>query len=170
MNCNTGTTALWRRARDARVEGQPICNACGLYEKLHGTKRPLVMKKDTVQRRKRKTPAKVKKVRKMLDSKSSEEDSDNSQQFMTGMSSFDQYKPPSQHIEETIEYYGYSSEASQPLQDDKQSGEGGYMCVPPTEVSSGIREYVCSNDNCKHLKFTSWDGPMGVKEHNKLCH
>ena len=131
--------------------------------------------KDTVQRRKRKTPALEKKVRKLriLDSKSSEEDSDHSQQFTTEMSSFDQYKPPEQQFEETIEYYGYSSdvkESSQPLQNDKQSASEGFVCVPPGEVGSGIREYVCSNDNCKHLRFTSWDGPSGVKEHNKLCH
>jgi GATA-binding protein 1 len=30
-NCQTYTTTLWRR----NVEGLPVCNACGLYKKLH---------------------------------------------------------------------------------------------------------------------------------------
>lgn len=29
--------------------GEPVCNACGLYYKLHGVKRPLSMKKDAIQ-------------------------------------------------------------------------------------------------------------------------
>lgn len=31
-NCHTSTTTLWRR----NAEGEPVCNACGLYMKLHG--------------------------------------------------------------------------------------------------------------------------------------
>ncbi|XP_023991381.1 transcription factor GATA-5-like [Salvelinus sp. IW2-2015] len=31
-NCLTSTTTLWRR----NAEGEPVCNACGLYMKLHG--------------------------------------------------------------------------------------------------------------------------------------
>ncbi|XP_074656237.1 uncharacterized protein LOC141909622 [Tubulanus polymorphus] len=49
-NCGTSTTSLWRRNN----EGEPVCNACGLYYKLHGINRPLSMKKDGIQTRKRK--------------------------------------------------------------------------------------------------------------------
>ncbi|XP_061173735.1 transcription factor GATA-4-like isoform X2 [Saccostrea echinata] len=49
-NCSTTTTTLWRRNN----EGEPVCNACGLYYKLHGVNRPLAMKKDGIQTRKRK--------------------------------------------------------------------------------------------------------------------
>ncbi|KAK6167804.1 hypothetical protein SNE40_021745 [Patella caerulea] len=49
-NCHTSTTTLWRRNN----EGEPVCNACGLYYKLHGINRPLAMKKDGIQTRKRK--------------------------------------------------------------------------------------------------------------------
>nr|AHA51251.1 GATA domain-containing protein [Bathyctena chuni] len=49
-NCNTQKTTLWRR--DAA--GQPVCNACGLYFKLHQQNRPPNMKKDTIQSRNRK--------------------------------------------------------------------------------------------------------------------
>ncbi|XP_075427539.1 transcription factor GATA-5 isoform X2 [Ascaphus truei] len=49
-NCHTTTTTLWRR----NSEGEPVCNACGLYMKLHGVPRPLAMKKESIQTRKRK--------------------------------------------------------------------------------------------------------------------
>ncbi|KAL0077960.1 GATA-type zinc finger transcription factor, partial [Phycomyces blakesleeanus] len=48
-NCGTNTTPLWRR----NEEGQTICNACGLYYKLHSVQRPIAMKKTTIKRRKR---------------------------------------------------------------------------------------------------------------------
>ncbi|XP_073984849.1 uncharacterized protein isoform X3 [Rhodnius prolixus] len=49
-NCSTSATSLWRR----NTQGEPVCNACGLYFKLHGVNRPLAMKKDSIQTRKRK--------------------------------------------------------------------------------------------------------------------
>ncbi|RWS09365.1 hypothetical protein B4U79_10277 [Dinothrombium tinctorium] len=49
-NCDTTTTSLWRR----NAKGDTVCNACGLYFKLHGVSRPLTMKKDSIQTRKRK--------------------------------------------------------------------------------------------------------------------
>lgn len=38
-NCQTTTTTLWRR----NAEGEPVCNACGLYMKLHGVSSPTVL-------------------------------------------------------------------------------------------------------------------------------
>ncbi|GBP77090.1 Transcription factor BCFI [Eumeta japonica] len=49
-NCHTTTTSLWRR----NAHGETVCNACGLYYKLHSINRPLTMKKDAIQTRKRK--------------------------------------------------------------------------------------------------------------------
>lgn len=49
-NCHTSNTSLWRR----NTLGEPVCNACGLYYKLHGVPRPMAMKKDSIQTRKRK--------------------------------------------------------------------------------------------------------------------
>ncbi|OTF71207.1 GATA-binding factor-like protein, partial [Euroglyphus maynei] len=52
-NCKTTSTTLWRRNNS----GEPVCNACGLYFKLHNINRPLSMKKDGIQTRKRKPKA-----------------------------------------------------------------------------------------------------------------
>ncbi|XP_011296853.1 uncharacterized protein [Fopius arisanus] len=49
-NCRTSNTTLWRRNNN----GEPVCNACGLYFKLHNVNRPMSMKKDGIQTRKRK--------------------------------------------------------------------------------------------------------------------
>ena len=57
-NCGTQHTSLWRR--DAG--GAPVCNACGLYYKLHGKPRPHSWRRDVTTTRVRKTRNKMKKV------------------------------------------------------------------------------------------------------------
>ncbi|SAM07430.1 hypothetical protein [Absidia glauca] len=48
-NCTTTLTPLWRRDD----EGAPLCNACGLYWKLHHQHRPISMKKNVIKKRQR---------------------------------------------------------------------------------------------------------------------
>ncbi|KAH7730985.1 Protein ELT-1 d [Aphelenchoides avenae] len=59
VNCKTTVTTLWRRNHMQ----EPVCNACGLYYKLHNVARPVAMKKDTIQFRNRKATQKAKKMK-----------------------------------------------------------------------------------------------------------
>ncbi|MCJ1228605.1 hypothetical protein MMC12_005266 [Toensbergia leucococca] len=49
QNCTTSTTPLWRRDEIGSV----LCNACGLFLKLHGTPRPISLKTDVIKSRNR---------------------------------------------------------------------------------------------------------------------
>lgn len=48
-NCGTNDTPLWRRCPKNTV----LCNACGLYLKLHGENRPLSMNRGVIRKRQR---------------------------------------------------------------------------------------------------------------------
>lgn len=48
-NCGTTKTPLWRR----NANGESLCNACGLFYKLHGVVRPISMKTDIIRKRNR---------------------------------------------------------------------------------------------------------------------
>eukprot|EP00123_Amoebidium_parasiticum_P001306 comp12362_c1_seq1/m.7243 comp12362_c1_seq1/g.7243 ORF comp12362_c1_seq1/g.7243 comp12362_c1_seq1/m.7243 type:complete len:507 (-) comp12362_c1_seq1:255-1775(-) len=50
-NCKTTTTTLWRRNGQS---GEMVCNACGLYWKLHKKARPVNMTSHTIKKRNRK--------------------------------------------------------------------------------------------------------------------
>jgi hypothetical protein len=48
-NCHTTNTPLWRRDEN----GSTLCNACGLYQKMHHSARPISMKTDLPRKRQR---------------------------------------------------------------------------------------------------------------------
>ncbi|KAK1350742.1 GATA zinc finger domain-containing protein [Hamiltosporidium tvaerminnensis] len=47
-NCQTKETSLWRR-----LNGEVVCNACGLYFKMHGVRRPITLKTNFIKKRRR---------------------------------------------------------------------------------------------------------------------
>ncbi|KAJ7287172.1 hypothetical protein C8J57DRAFT_1283087 [Mycena rebaudengoi] len=49
FNCQTTVTPFWRKGDKSQI----VCNACGLYYKLHGSARPISMKSDVIRRRSR---------------------------------------------------------------------------------------------------------------------
>ena len=51
-NCGTHETSLWRKAKDG--SNLTVCNACGLYAKLHGKPRPVSWRRDVTTTRQRK--------------------------------------------------------------------------------------------------------------------
>lgn len=65
QNCATSTTPLWRRDEIGSV----LCNACGLFLKLHGSPRPISLKTDVIKSRNRvKTASQVQKKKVSIDS------------------------------------------------------------------------------------------------------
>ena len=61
-NCGTTRTSLWRRIKGSEIciadisnSAKTVCNPCGLYHKRHGVHRPLHLRKDSIQRRTRKS-------------------------------------------------------------------------------------------------------------------
>jgi len=53
FNCHTLKTPLWRKD----PTGNTLCNACGLFYKLHGTTRPLSLKTDVIKKRSSRRPS-----------------------------------------------------------------------------------------------------------------
>ncbi|KDQ55165.1 hypothetical protein JAAARDRAFT_60115 [Jaapia argillacea MUCL 33604] len=51
-HCGTRKTSVWRRSK----EGAQVCNACGVYQRLRGTERPLSLKKNKVKPRTKHAP------------------------------------------------------------------------------------------------------------------
>jgi hypothetical protein len=69
VNCLTTNTTLWRR----NSHGEPVCNACGLYYKLHNVSRPVTMRKEGIQSRNRKAHSKSKRSKAETDLDQSDE-------------------------------------------------------------------------------------------------
>jgi len=42
--------------------------------------------------------------------------------------------------------------------------------VNPMDINKGMRSYRCQSSSCRNLKFSSLDGPQGVREHMLSCH
>ena len=42
--------------------------------------------------------------------------------------------------------------------------------IAPLEISRGMRSYSCTSEGCKHLHFTTFEGPNSVKEHIAIHH
>uniref|UniRef100_A0AC34PUV5 GATA-type domain-containing protein n=1 Tax=Panagrolaimus sp. JU765 TaxID=591449 RepID=A0AC34PUV5_9BILA len=92
VNCETTNTTLWRR----NAEGGTVCNACGLYYKLHNVARPKTMKKEGIQSRNRKAHSKTGKAKsEPSDSEEMSMNQSNGHNFSSNMNApiYDMIKP-----------------------------------------------------------------------------
>ena len=92
-NCKTFKTPLWRRD----PQGNTLCNACGLFQKLHGTMRPLSLKSDVIKRRNAK-----KRTKKNQDTNTGIKDSSNTQNVMDFVSKSRPDKMKKTTLKETL--------------------------------------------------------------------
>ncbi|XP_032990856.1 transcription factor GATA-4 isoform X5 [Rhinolophus ferrumequinum] len=121
-NCQTTTTTLWRR----NAEGEPVCNACGLYMKLHGVPRPLAMRKEGIQTRKRK-PKNLNKSKAAAGPAGSESlpsTSSASSTSSTVATSSGEEMRPIKTEPGLVSHYGHSSSMSQTFSVSAMSGHG----------------------------------------------
>ncbi|KAG0740628.1 hypothetical protein G6F57_005427 [Rhizopus arrhizus] len=90
-NCHTTNTPLWRR----NPEGEPLCNACGLFYKLHGTVRPLSLKTDVIKKRNRhtRTARNVKSLRTRRHNNKYGNESSSSSSICSELDSFEECSP-----------------------------------------------------------------------------
>jgi len=168
-NCETGETSLWRRA----TNGTPICNACGLYEKLHNESRPLTMRRDRVQKRKRKHPAQGRRRRRQQPRGKSDLASQVSLNLRRNAPIFD--NSLQDNMSSFCNFYDSpaakdSSQSSRVQEKVFITSEEAEQGVNPMDINKGMRSYRCQSSSCRNLKFSSLDGPQGVREHMLSCH
>ncbi|CAO3598522.1 unnamed protein product [Absidia cylindrospora] len=130
-NCRATSTPLWRRDD----QGNTICNACGLYYKLHNVHRPVSMKRSVIKRRKRLV------VVAGDDDRNTSDDNDNDE--------LDEDDPPL----ESVVYHGsdqqHRKKRTKPptanrKRANKTRGKGKLNDMAPTEASQvpAIEDYI----------------------------
>lgn len=144
-NCHTKKTPLWRR----NPEGEPLCNACGLFLKLHGETRPLRLKSDVIKKRNRSSN----KSKRQADAKHT------SQQLMKVMphTSLQQRTPPEQPLcpQDSISARNHASgtqpspvssrasqfnDSSRPTSEESSPGVSSVATSPEVDASSLFRD------------------------------
>lgn len=168
-NCGTNTTTLWRRNN----EGEPVCNACGLYFKLHGINRPLQMRKDSIQSRKRKPKNKKTdesnkdeisdKDKKVSDEKCSKDIDRQSLPSTTNKSSPSQQPRPSQSV---------TSPNINPQSDVKikQESQSSSFTSLPSPTSGLVTPPITPSLNCTPANgmFSAYATATGTSNFTKL--
>lgn len=125
-NCKADKTSLWRRNN----LGETVCNACGLYFKLHKCNRPITMKKDCIQKRKRKPKAtedKSKRSNKSLKEPKSENG-------ISGLHNFPEGVLKQDAVDTTI-----STSASQSFHNHESEYVNSVRLLPPMYSPDGFR-------------------------------
>jgi hypothetical protein len=154
-NCKTTNTVLWRRD----TSGGTLCNACGLFFKLHGVNRPMRMKTDVIRKRNRKKkegeePVKPSKATKKPEPEAASLDSS------VGSKSETTPQPPPPTPQVKSEYVSTGKRA-RPLTDQGQpysNSEQPFMYIPtPTQFpSSSIPTHSALTHGLNAIQSGSW--------------
>ncbi|CAD7093033.1 unnamed protein product [Hermetia illucens] len=171
-NCGTRTTTLWRRNN----EGEPVCNACGLYFKLHGVNRPLAMRKDGIQTRKRKpkktgnetTPGKDKDTEDLKPSLSSVSNNNNHQSMERSLNSSKLSASSPKHTSLHQQMHSPTASMSQSrAQTSSSSNNPTYSPHIHSHATSAMTSNAATTNLHSSLALTS---PSAVTKYEHLLH
>ncbi|XP_060610624.2 transcription factor GATA-4 [Anolis sagrei] len=165
-NCQTTTTTLWRR----NAEGEPVCNACGLYMKLHGVPRPLAMRKEGIQTRKRK-PKSVNKAKTTSGSASNAENltpaNSSAACSSTTTTTATEEMRPIKTEPGISSHYGHLSPIPQPFSLSTMSGHSSalHSAMSSLKLSPQAYQPAVSQANTKQ---DSWNGLVLDENHGNI--
>ncbi|XP_071784388.1 GATA-binding factor 2-like isoform X1 [Asterias amurensis] len=133
-NCQATTTTLWRRNHN----GDPVCNACGLYYKLHGVNRPLTMKKDGIQTRNRKLSTKSKKNKGKLAMESMKQMEDNYPKFPMFAEPHQNLSHPHPHYHTGMSDYSMTGPTSASIHHSHHHSHPHSMTYSPSSLCNSL--------------------------------
>ncbi|XP_069661663.1 transcription factor GATA-4 isoform X3 [Haliaeetus albicilla] len=165
-NCHTTTTTLWRR----NAEGEPVCNACGLYMKLHGVPRPLAMRKEGIQTRKRK-PKNVNKAKTPAGPSSSESLTPTTSSTSSSSSATTTEEMRPIKTEPGLSsHYGHSSPISQAFSVSAMSGHGSsiHPAISALKLSPQAYQSAISQSPQTSSKQDSWNSLVLAENHGDI--
>ncbi|EOA95203.1 Transcription factor GATA-4, partial [Anas platyrhynchos] len=165
-NCHTTTTTLWRR----NAEGEPVCNACGLYMKLHGVPRPLAMRKEGIQTRKRK-PKNLNKTKTPAGPSSSESltPTTSSTSSSSSATTTEEMRPIKTEPE-LSSHYGHPSPISQAFSVSAMSGHGSsiHPAISALKLSPQAYQSAISQSPQTSSKQDSWNSLVLAENHGDI--
>ncbi|XP_062494538.1 transcription factor GATA-4 isoform X3 [Pezoporus occidentalis] len=165
-NCHTTTTTLWRR----NAEGEPVCNACGLYMKLHGVPRPLAMRKEGIQTRKRK-PKNLNKTKTSAGPSSSESLTPTTSSTSSSSSTTTTEEMRPIKTEPGLSsHYGHPSPISQAFSVSAMAGHGAsiHPAITALKLSPQAYQSAISQSPQTSSKQDSWNSLVLAENHGDI--
>ncbi|KAF9929802.1 hypothetical protein BGZ67_006140 [Mortierella alpina] len=166
VNCSQTQTPLWRK----NEAGEPICNACGLYAKLHNRARPVTMRKAKITRRRRdwggnlahQAQAQAQALAFVHAQVQAQVQAQAQQQIKTGTST------TASSVEQTP-VHSSDSEGEQP-QSPRQSQQvpRPQSQQPSASVASGVAQKLSGNLIMDEHKFSDMVGQMNAHQMNRF--
>ncbi|XP_075779351.1 transcription factor GATA-4 [Pelodiscus sinensis] len=164
-NCHTTTTTLWRR----NAEGEPVCNACGLYMKLHGVPRPLAMRKEGIQTRKRK-PKNLNKTKTPAGPSSSDSLTPTSSSTSNTAAPAPEEMRPIKTEPGLSSHYGHPSPIAQAFSVTAMSGHGSSLhpAISALKLSPQGYQSAMSQSPQASSKQDSWNSLVLAESHGDI--